>query len=326
MNTKSKPIICSLSATVNDFNNRLRDELVFDADGRLIGESAIIGENSGAYRSSTTILNGEAVIFGGNHEEPSNIKRQISVVSECTVKRLGDIPFDFLFGTCGTFMIDGLLTILLCFANENEKRKCRSLTRKNNGSLGSITDFVFDTEFELDRVSIPDSTHDHWMATIANYQGFSLVLGGTNNAKLEMLDTLKSPLKWVEYEGTDYPYQNQLYAYSVISTPVSVIYFGGYHNNEGDNDIVAEYKNLKWRQLGTLSSPRYAHRSIQMGSKIYVIGGWDKTNIEIWENTGALLDPNYKGTLLDNSDNHEFFSYDYGEVIRINHDQCKINP
>ena len=47
------------------------------------------------------------------------------------------------------------------------------------------------------------------MSSIANYQGFPLVLGGTNNVKLEMLDTIKSPPEWIEYEGTDYKYLDQ---------------------------------------------------------------------------------------------------------------------
>ena len=82
------------------------------------------------------------------------------------------------------------------------------MTRRNEDQL-SIDDFVFDSEFQVDRIVIPDSTHDHWFSSIANYQGFPLVLGGLNNAKLEMLDITKSPPEWVEYEGTDYPYLNQ---------------------------------------------------------------------------------------------------------------------
>ena len=170
------------------------------------------------------MVNGEAVIFGGNHDTPTDIKRQvhffkietlkinfikISVVSECTVKRLGDLPFDFTIGACGTFMIDSVMTILLCFANGNEKRSCRSLTRRKNGALSSIEGFDFETQFEVNSVSIPDSTHNHWMSSIANYQGFPLVLGGTDNVKLEMLDTRKSSPEWVNYEGTDYPYLDQ---------------------------------------------------------------------------------------------------------------------
>ena len=68
-----------------------------------------------------------------------------------------------------------------------------------------------------------------------------------------------------------------MYAYSVISTPISVLYFGGYQNDGGENDMVAEYKNLKWSELGRLTRRRYAHRSIKMNSKIYIFGGWDTT-------------------------------------------------
>ena len=133
---------------------------------------------------------------------------QISVVSECTLKRLGDLPFDFKWGTCGTFMIGSLPTILLCF-DENEKRKCRSLTRKNDGALSDIDDFAFDSEFQIDRIVIPDPTNDHYWATMANYQGFPLILGGSTNNKLEMLNTTENPTIWLEYEGTNYPYSNR---------------------------------------------------------------------------------------------------------------------
>ena len=104
-------------------------------------------------------------------------------------------------------MIGGTSTILLCFSETNEKRRCRTLTRKKGGSLESINGFGFDNEFFTR--NIPDSAHDHWMASLANYQGFPLILGGTNNNKLEMLDITKSSLEWLEYEGTDYPYQNE---------------------------------------------------------------------------------------------------------------------
>ena len=51
------------------------------------------------------------------------------------------------------------------------------------------------------------------------------------------------------------------------------------------------------------------------------------SNIEIWENTGNLTAPNYQETLLDNFDDHDFFGYDYGEILRINRDQCDLlNP
>ena len=127
------------------------------------------------------------------------------MVSECKVKRLGDLPFDFKYGTCGTFMIDGLPTILLCF-ERNDFRKCRSLSRRNDGALTDIKDFAFDSEFQIDKIVIPDSTHNHYGGTIANYQGFPLILGDKRNNKLEMLNTMENPPRWIEYVGTDYPY------------------------------------------------------------------------------------------------------------------------
>ena len=136
---------------------------------------------------------------------------QISVVSGCTLKRLGDLPFDFLPGTCGTFMVDSSSTILLCFG-DFDKSKCRSLTRRNGGALDDINDFNFDSEFEIDRIAIPDSTHQHYGTTMANYQGLPLILGGVDNAwmannKLEMLNTMENTPSWIE--GNDYPYTNR---------------------------------------------------------------------------------------------------------------------
>ena len=130
------------------------------------------------------------------------------MVSDCTLKRLGDLPFDFQWGTCGTFMIESLPTILLCFG-ANEETKCRSLTRRNDGALSDITDFAFDPEFQINRIAIPNSTHDHSRTTIANYQGFPLILGGTINNKLEMLNTMVNPPRWIDYVGTEYPYLNK---------------------------------------------------------------------------------------------------------------------
>ena len=73
--------------------------------------------------------------------------------------------------------------------------------------MGDISDFTFDSEFEIDTVAIPDSTHDHYWATMANYQGFPLILGGFYSNKLEMLNTIENTPSWIE--GTDYPYANR---------------------------------------------------------------------------------------------------------------------
>ena len=46
---------------------------IFDADGRLIEENAVIEEQADVYVSCSTMLNGEAILFGGY----SNLKRQV---------------------------------------------------------------------------------------------------------------------------------------------------------------------------------------------------------------------------------------------------------
>ena len=104
-------------------------------------------------------------------------------------------------------MIDSLPTILLCF-DYYAYMTCRSLRRKNDSPLSDVNDFIFENEFEIDEIVIPSPTHYHYLATMANYYGFPLVLGGSNNNKLEMLNTIENPPRWVEYEGTDYPYSN----------------------------------------------------------------------------------------------------------------------
>ena len=52
------------------------DPLVFNADGRLIEENAVIYEHAYARRSCSTMLNGEAIIFGG---WDSNYYRQVNL-------------------------------------------------------------------------------------------------------------------------------------------------------------------------------------------------------------------------------------------------------
>ena len=119
------------------------------------------------------------------------------------MRRIGDLPFDFNSGTCGTFMINDEPTILLCF-DVYDARRCRSLKRKKDAALNTINSFEFDGEFDLDAIEIPDSKYDHYLTKMANYQGFPLIVGGSDNVKLEMLVTVGSSFEWTE--GQDYPY------------------------------------------------------------------------------------------------------------------------
>ena len=63
-----------------DWNGINKPPLVFNGDGRLIEENAGIEKQAGAYGSCSTMMNGEAIIFGGLD---SDIKRQVLFKSIC---------------------------------------------------------------------------------------------------------------------------------------------------------------------------------------------------------------------------------------------------
>ena len=65
----------------------------------------------------------------------------------------------------------------------------------------------------------------------------------------------------------------RIHDYAVTSTPSSVVYFGGWDEQNIETEKVVEYRNLKWTLLGNLARLRYVHRSIKMGNKIYIFGG-----------------------------------------------------
>ena len=59
-------------------------------------------------------------------------------------------------------------------------------------------------------------------------------------------------------------------SYSTVSTSEAAYFIGGYHTQ----DIIAEFKNDSWRQMGTLSKARFVHGSFIIGDSFMVIGGW----------------------------------------------------
>ena len=58
--------------------------------------------------------------------------------------------------------------------------------------------------------------------------------------------------------------------YSAVSTSEAAYIIGGSSTPE----IIAEFKNSNWRQVGTLSKGRRLHGSIKMDDEFMVIGGW----------------------------------------------------
>ena len=58
--------------------------------------------------------------------------------------------------------------------------------------------------------------------------------------------------------------------YSTASASNAAYFIGGQDTKE----IIAEFKNDSWRQLGTLTKGRYYHGSITFDGETMVIGGY----------------------------------------------------
>ena len=65
-----------------------------------------------------------------------------------------------------------------------------------------------------------------------------------------------------------------MFCYSTASTSEAAYVIGGANNY----DIIAEYKDNAWRQLGTLTKGRYYHGSISLGDETMIIGGYSIDN------------------------------------------------
>ena len=65
--------------------------------------------------SCSTTINGEFYIFGGMTR-----RRQVSKIMDCSLKRVGDLPYELHFSACGTFQFPEERS-MICFAFEHAK-------------------------------------------------------------------------------------------------------------------------------------------------------------------------------------------------------------
>ena len=86
------------------------------------------------------------------------------------------------------------------------------------------------------------------------------------SVKTELLDM--NTLQW--QNATDYPFSpSRIYRYSTASTPDAAYIIGGRYTQ----DIIAEFKDDKWKQLGRLQQGRQQHGSISFERDTMVVGG-----------------------------------------------------
>ena len=68
--------------------------------------------------SCSATINGEFYIFGGRTR-----RRQISKIIDCSLKRVGDLPYELLFPACGTFKFPEERA-MMCFASPGNGKSC----------------------------------------------------------------------------------------------------------------------------------------------------------------------------------------------------------
>lgn len=90
-----------------------------------------MGEGTGSSYSCSTTVNGQMLIFGGQLN--SAFENQISVVESCGLRRIGDLPMNFYYGACNTFIgqDQAYEHALLCFAKSG-KNQCHRYRQLEN--------------------------------------------------------------------------------------------------------------------------------------------------------------------------------------------------
>ena len=67
--------------------------------------------------------------------------------------------------------------------------------------------------------------------------------------------------------------------YSTASTSEAAYIIGGIQTDE----IIAEFKNNSWRQMGTLAKRRHLHGSITLNDETMVIGGYSDRKVYFYD-------------------------------------------
>ena len=204
------------------------------------------------YYSCHVTFKGQHWLFGGR-----GLNRQVSVVDGCGLRRHSDLPFSFHTGACGNYELEKNI-ILLCF-DYYGKQTCRT----------------FDGQKYEDSVS---SNREHYYSRLGNYKGEPFVVGDLYDADnpVEIMKNKNEIFEWKRVQ--DFPFADRLRAYSIISTPSSVIIFGGL-SSSGDQDLVAQYSQVQgqdqWTLIGNLEKARRGHSAIYKDDIALIVGGYD---------------------------------------------------
>ena len=106
--------------------------------------------------------------------------------------------------------------------------------------------------------------------SMANYVGKALTTGCDYPAECLVKTELMNMETLTWSRGPEFPFAYSMYEYSTASTSEAAYFIGGSYSKE----VIAEFKNDAWRQLGTLTKGRLVHGSISLDTETMVIGGY----------------------------------------------------
>jgi len=212
--------------------------------------------------SCSLVWRGVMYIFGGMHQ-----KRQVSKMEGCSLKRTRSLGFDLNGGTCTAMPTSN--QIALCFDSE-EKTVCRVTSNPDKNKYQKIT----------------ESNFEHKWIQIASNEDIIFALGSYgNHGKAEMYvhnSRLGIEMRW--YATKDYPYHENINAFSILNHKNDFIVFGGnYQTQTGEQrftSIISMFKTNEnsWSEVGYLQTKRHGHQTISVNSNFLVVGGQhDKT-------------------------------------------------
>ena len=142
--------------------------------------------------------------------------------------------------------------------------------------LFKLLNFSFDGQNFQSKKS---SKYDHNRTTgLAIYKNQALTVGCDESWTSDIYCGMKTELfnfETQEWSDGEQYLLAKTYYYSTSHTSDAAYIIGGrtYYHPDPNLNIVAEYKENKWRRLPDLKNPRYEHRSIAIGAKTMVVGG-----------------------------------------------------
>ena len=88
--------------------------------------------------SCSITYRGDHYVFGGTYE-----MKQISKITDCSLKRVGTLSFQFYFGGCAAV---NEASVYLCFGNSNGLNQCH-VGAEPLGSFSKVTESLFDHKY-----------------------------------------------------------------------------------------------------------------------------------------------------------------------------------